>query len=330
MKPIIVTGGAGFIGSAFVAKLNSHGIKDIIIVDALEHDDKWKNLRNLTFQDFFHKTKFRQLVHEGKITNVEAVIHMGACSSTTETDADYLIDNNFQYTKELASWCVDKGIYFMYASSAATYGMGEKGYVDDENALAALQPLNMYGYSKQLFDLWAKDRGILNKVLGLKFFNVFGPNEYHKADMRSMVLKSYEQIKTTGKVRLFNSYDPKFKDGEQMRDFVYIKDCTEVMYWLLNNRKVSGILNLGTGQARTWKDLVSSVFAALGLKAQIDIIDMPERLRSQYQYFTQADMTKLNMKGCPVKFTSLEDAAKDYVLNYLEDGSGMPQHLSRS
>lgn len=314
---IIVTGGAGFIGSAFVAQLNREGISDIVVVDSLGTGEKWKNLRNLSFLDVIHKDKFRALVAADAAPIAEAVIHMGACSSTTETNCDYLLDNNFHYSRELAEWAGRHKARFIYASSAATYGDGALGYDDDINLAPKLKPLNMYGYSKQLFDLWALRKNLLGQIVGLKFFNVFGPNEYHKGAMRSVVQKAFEEVGETGVMRLFKSNTPRFADGGQMRDFVYVKDCTAVMSWLLHNRSVNGLFNLGTGKARCWNDLALAVFAALGKSPRIEYTPMPEQLSRQYQNFTQAEMGRLRGAGCPVQFHSLEDAVNDYVKNHL-------------
>ena len=316
---IIVTGGAGFIGSAFVFRLNQEGIDDIVIVDRLGTDDKWKNLINRRFADYIHKDEFLQMVCTDKVPfEISAIVHMGACSSTTERDADYLWENNYLYSRRLAQWAMKRNIRFIYASSAATYGDGTQGFDDDHSKISKLKPINMYGYSKQLFDLWVLKNKLENKIAGIKFFNVFGPNEYHKEDMTSVIFKAFHQIKETGKVRLFKSYKKEYSDGGQMRDFVYVKDCLGVMWWLFNNQKVNGIFNLGTGKARTWNDLIKAVFAAMGLKTNIQYIEMPESLRDQYQYFTQAEMNKLKTAGCPVVFSSLEDSVRDYIGNYLQ------------
>ena len=316
---IIVTGGAGFIGSALIAELNKRGVTDILVVDELGTDDKWKNLRNLSFADYIEKEDFLEVVVENKLSaTIEAVLHMGACTSTTETNASYLIKNNYEYTKLLAQWAVEGDIRFIYASSAATYGDGSAGFSDDEEKIDSLRPLNMYGCSKQLFDLWARRTGLSKKIAGLKYFNVFGPNEYHKADMRSFVLKAFEQIIAAGKVQLFKSHKPKYKDGQQLRDFIYIKDAVDMTLFFLDNPGTAGLFNIGTGKARTWNDLVTAVFAAIGKKPNIEYIDMPESIRDQYQYFTEADITKLHSAGCNKKPTSLEDAIKDYVQNYLQ------------
>ena len=231
---IIVTGGAGFIGSAFIWKLNEEGIDDILIVDELGESDKWKNLVNRRYVEYIHKDAFLRMIRNDQMPfTPRAIIHMGACSSTTERDADYLMDNNYHYTCRLAEWALPKNIRFIYASSAATYGDGSRGFSDDSSVTPTLRPMNMYGYSKQIFDLWVLRQQVENQVVGIKFFNVFGPNEYHKGDMRSVVHKAFEQIRDTGKVRLFKSHKPEYTDGGQMRDFVYVKDCVDVMWWLL-------------------------------------------------------------------------------------------------
>jgi ADP-L-glycero-D-manno-heptose 6-epimerase len=316
---IIITGGAGFIGSAFIWRLNQEGFDDIVIVDRLGTSDKWKNLVNRRFNEYIHKDEFLQMICDDAVPfEVSAVVHMGACSSTTKRDADYLWKNNFLYTKTLAEWALKHGVRFIYASSAATYGDGTKGFSDDHRTIDELKPINMYGYSKQLFDLWVLRNKLEGKIAGIKFFNVFGPNEYHKEDMTSVIFKAFHQIKESGKVRLFKSYLPKYSDGGQLRDFVYVKDCIDVMWWLFNNPAANGIFNLGTGKARTWNDLIRAVFAAMGIKPNIEYIEMPESLRNQYQYFTQAQMDKLKTAGCPVAFSSLEDSVRDYVCNYLQ------------
>src|SRR3989339_238830 len=317
-KMIIVTGGAGFIGSAVVAQLNRKGREDILIVDCLGCDEKWKNLRKLRYTDYLEKDAFLEQVKLGRIqAPVQAIFHMGACSSTTEKDASYLAVNNFEYTKTLCQWAVSDRIQFIYASSAATYGDGEKGFVDDEKRLDELIPLNIYGYSKQMFDQWAKRQGLLGKVAGLKFFNVFGPNEYHKADMRSFILKSFEQIKTYGKVRLFKSHRTDYGDGEQVRDFIYVRDAVAMALYFFENKEVRGIFNIGTGKARSWNDLVKATLAAMGKKPDIEYVEMPENIRSQYQYFTQADISKILRAGYKAPIQSLERAVDDYVKNYL-------------
>lgn len=318
---IVVTGGAGFIGSALIAALNKRGVDDILVVDRLAEDRRWKNLVSLRFADYIDKDEFLDMVVEDVLPfSVDAVFHLGACSSTTETDVSFLMENNFEYTKQLAQWTTDENIRFIYASSAATYGDGTNGFSDDEDKLETLRPLNPYGYSKQLFDLWAKRNGLLEKVVGLKYFNVFGPNEYHKAEMRSFVLKAFEQINATGKVRLFKSHRSDYKDGEQKRDFLYVKDAVDMTLFFLDNPQTAGIYNLGAGIARTWNDLAKAVFTAMGKKANIEYIDMPESVRNQYQYFTEADISKLRSAGYKDSIASLEQVTKDYITNYLVQG----------
>lgn len=315
---IVVTGGAGFIGSAIVWKLNQSGKSNIIIVDELGKDEKWKNLVGLKYEDFVNKLEFIEQVLDDVIPyNIDAIFHMGANSSTTEKDADHLMDNNYHYTKELAKYCVEKNIRFIYASSAATYGDGSLGFDDDEGKQETLRPLNMYGYSKQLFDLWAKRNHILDRIVGIKYFNVYGPNEYHKGDMRSVVHKAYEQVRDTGKVRLFKSLNPAYKDGEQMRDFVYIKDAVDMTLHFLDKPDKNGIFNVGAGKARTWNDLVKSLFNSVGKPVNIEYINLPEHLADKYQYFTEANLSKIKATGYSQPTTTLEDGVDDYVKNYL-------------
>jgi ADP-L-glycero-D-manno-heptose 6-epimerase len=315
----IVTGGAGLIGSAFIAKLNQEGITDIIVVDELGTSDKWKNLRNKKFTDYLHKDTFKRQIESGhRFKGLKAIVHMGACSSTTEQNVDFLMENNYRYTGILGEFARTNKIQFIYASSAATYGDGAQSYSDDDTITPTLLPLNPYGYSKQLYDLYVLREKLNHKFVGLKFFNVFGPNEAHKGPMRSMVLKAYEQIKSDGKVRLFESYKPEFKDGEQMRDFIYVKDCVEILFWLLNTPRVTGIFNIGSGKACSWNELAHAVFTALNLPPSIEYIPMPPELRNQYQYFTEAPMGKLQSAGCPIAARPLEEAVRDYVVNYLE------------
>ncbi|MCK5566186.1 MAG: ADP-glyceromanno-heptose 6-epimerase, partial [Planctomycetes bacterium] len=249
--------------------------------------------------------------------NVEAILHMGACSDTTESDATFLVSNNYGCTKLLANFAAAEGIRFIYASSAATYGDGQKGFGDNEDKLNDLTPLNMYGYSKHMFDLWAKRAGLLDTIVGLKFFNVFGPNEYHKAHMSSFIIKAFEQINETGKVGLFKSYHPDYADGCQERDFLYIKDAVDMTLFFLDNPTLAGIYNIGTGQTNTWNDLANATFDAMGKKPNIKYIDMPEKLKDKYQYYTKADIGKMRKVGYDKSITTLPEAIKDYVQNYL-------------
>lgn len=319
MVHIIVTGGAGFIGANLVKRLNELGEERILIVDNLGKTEKWKNIVDLRFSDYIHKDKFIGEIEEGKFREkVHAVIHLGARSSTTERDVDFLMENNYEYTKKLALWSLERGVRFIYASSAATYGDGSLGFSDDHQMIPKLRPLNAYGYSKQIFDLWALRRGLLDKIVGLKYFNVFGPRENHKGDMRSMVLKAYEQIKRDGRIRLFKSYNPKYRDGEQLRDFIYVKDAVDMTIFFLEKVDINGIFNVGTGNPRTWNDLAKAVFKAIGIEPKIEYIEMPEELRGKYQYYTKAEMDKLRSAGYQSETISLEDAVWDYIKNYLE------------
>jgi ADP-L-glycero-D-manno-heptose 6-epimerase len=316
---IVVTGGAGFVGSAFIWKLNQEGIDDIVVVDRLGESDKWKNLVNLRFRDYLHKDDFLRMICADEVPfKVRAVIHMGACSSTTERNADYLWTNNYLYSCRIAEWAMRHQVRLIYASTAATYGDGARGFSDEDARTPELRPINMYGYSKQLFDLWVLKGGLEKQITGIKFFNVFGPNEYHKGEMRSVVHKAFGQITQTGRVMLFKSSRPEYPDGGQMRDFIYIKNCVDVLWWLLEHAEVNGIFNLGAGQARSWNDLIHAVFVAMKLETNIAYIDMPPGLESQYQYFTEASMGKLKSTGCPVAFHTLEDAVRDYVVNHLQ------------
>jgi ADP-L-glycero-D-manno-heptose 6-epimerase len=317
---IVITGGAGFIGSAIAWRLNNQGKNDILIVDELGQDEKWKNLVALDYLDFINKNEFIKQIESGVKLDVEAIIHMGANSATTEKDADHLISNNYEYTKKLARYCIQNNIRFIYASSAATYGDGSLGFNDDEKICQSLSPLNMYGYSKNLFDIWAIKQGIINKIVGIKFFNVYGPNEYHKGDMSSVVIKAFEQIKSTGKVKLFKSMNPEYKDGEQKRDFVYVKDAVDMTLFFLDKKNKNGIYNVGSGKARTWNDLVTAIFKALDKPVNIEYIDLPGHLVEKYQYFTEAKTDKIKSAGYPHLITSLEDGVTDYVKEFLSTG----------
>lgn len=320
---ILVTGGAGFIGSALIWALNQRGLTDIVVADFLGQDEKWKNLVPLKFADYVEADVVRSRLQQSPTAfgRFSAVFHLGACSATTEKNAAYLIDNNFGYTKELAAWALAQNARFIYASSAATYGDGAHGMDDRTSDLSALRPLNMYGYSKHLFDLYAQRHGFLDRIVGVKYFNVFGPNEDHKGEMRSLVNKAYQQILTTGHVQLFKSYRPEFKDGEQKRDFLYIKDAVAMTIHFADTATTAGgLYNLGSGEANTWLTLAGAIFSALGRPPKIDFIEMPEVLRGKYQYFTQADVSKLRGTGYTKAITPLIDAVRDYVQHHLVPG----------
>lgn len=316
-KYIVVTGGAGFIGSCVVRQLNDLGWDNIVVVDNLGTTDKWKNLVGKSIVDVIHKaTLFEWL--KGREGEIEAIVHLGACSSTVEVDANYLLENNYRYTKTLCEYAVKNGIRFIYASSAATYGDGERGFKDDHEGLRDLHPLNMYGYSKQLFDLWAERHGLLSQIVGLKYFNVYGPNEYHKGRMSSAIVRMVPEVRDQGVIRLFESDNPHaYANGEQKRDFIYVKDAAKMTCAFLLN-KTCGIYNIGTGEAVSWNRLAKAVFQALRKPAQINYIEMPHDLKGKYQNFTQAEMTKTrSVLGDYAKVTHFEDAVADYVQNYL-------------
>jgi ADP-L-glycero-D-manno-heptose 6-epimerase len=319
-KTIIITGAAGFIGRNIVAELNRRGQRNLILVDSLGTDEKWKNLVGLHYEDILSPEAFLEALEDGCFAQARALIHMGACSATTERDADFLLRNNYRYTRSVCLWALENDVRFVYASSAATYGDGNKGYSDTDALTPTLEPLNMYGYSKHMFDLWALEHELFAHIVGLKYFNVYGPYEGHKDDMRSVVCKSYEQIRDAGFVRLFKSYKPEYKDGEQMRDFIYVKDAVDVtLHFAMQPANApGGLFNCGTGQARTWVDLARAVFSAMHREPKIEFIDMPEQLQGKYQYFTQSDASKLRAAGYTKPFTSLEDGASDYVTTYLD------------
>jgi len=311
---VVLTGGAGFIGSCFLAKLNSQGIDNIIVVDShLNQQCKWRNLLGKSFNDYIPKEKFLNLLENNRFTRLSRIIHMGACSSTLVTDREYLMANNYEYSKRICSWAFAHGAAFIYASSAATYGDGSFGYDDSDENTLRLKPLNLYGLSKQLFDLWLLKNNNQGRAAGLKFFNVFGPNEYHKEEMMSVICRRFDEIKSGLSMRLFKSYLKEYSDGEQKRDFIYVKDAVEVIYYFYEHPEVSGIYNLGTGVARSWNDLAKAIFAALKMQPKIEYIEMPLEIRDKYQYFTQADTTKLRSCGCQHKFGTLEETVKDYA-----------------
>jgi len=313
----IVTGGAGFIGSNLALALNKRGHDDIIIVDSADAPGKQRNLSGLRYRDVMDKSSFRDAFLAGNIPPVNTVFHIGACSSTTESNAQYLEDNNTLYTRQLCEWSLQNNARFIYASSAATYGDGSLGYSDDHAMTPKYRPLNLYGKSKQDFDVWALENDLLNAIVGLKYFNVFGPGEDHKGEMRSMVNKAHSQIMDTGEMRLFKSYRPEYRDGEQDRDFVYVEDAVRVTLFFHDHPEISGLFNCGSGQARTWIDLATAVFAAMSRKPNIRMTEMPEAIRDHYQYHTQADTTKLYRAGCDQPFTPLENAIHNYVCNFL-------------
>jgi ADP-L-glycero-D-manno-heptose 6-epimerase len=315
---ILVTGGAGFIGSALVWALNERGCDKILISDRLGTDEKWKNLVPLRYADYIDADDLIDRVECGDdLGGVTQVFHLGACSATTETDAAYLMRNNFEYTKRLAHWALDRGARFVYASSAATYGDGSRGMDDLDPDLDRLRPLNMYGYSKHLFDLYAQRAGILDRIVGLKYFNVYGPNEDHKGDMRSVVNKAFTQIRDMGKVGLFKSYRADYEHGKQQRDFLYVKDAVRMTLHLADRADAGGLFNIGSGQAHTWVELAEAIFAALEREPSIEFVEMPESLREKYQYHTCARIDKLRSAGYGAEITPLRDAVSDYVKNHL-------------
>lgn len=320
---ILVTGGAGFIGSVLVKELNKIGRTDIIIIDRLRDTLKWKNLRGLKFDRFIHAED----IFEADLDDLDGIFHMGACSATTELDMDFLFDNNVEYSQMLFDVATNLNIPFIYASSAATYGDGELGYSDDHAKIDSYIPLNRYGYSKSFFDQWVLRQEEKPELwFGLKFFNVYGPNEYHKGSMRSMVNKSYEQILEFEGVKLFKSHKDGFEDGEQLRDFVYGVDVARAMVKMFTEGTPdkSAIYNMGTGTARSFKDLSLACFKAMGMEPKIEYVPMPKELRGQYQYYTKADMTKFNEAFPGFTFMNLEEGVTDYVTNYLKSSN---QHL---
>ena len=323
---IVVTGGAGFIGSNLAAGLEKRGVGEVVVCDVLGTGDKWRNISKRGLGDVIPPEALMDYLRK-HADRVEAVFHMGAISATTERDADRIVATNFSLSKALWQLCSANGVRLIYASSAATYGDGSAGFVDDDapEALEKLRPLNPYGWSKHLFDRWVsritRQNGAEDKAppqwAGLKFFNVYGPNEYHKGDMMSVVAKLYPEIKAGKAARLFKSCNPSYGDGGQLRDFIYVRDCVNVMLWLYDSRNVSGLFNVGTGQARSFRDLALASFKAANVNDRIDYVDMPEALRDKYQYFTQADMGKLARAGYKTPFATLEEGVCDYVRNYL-------------
>jgi ADP-L-glycero-D-manno-heptose 6-epimerase len=327
---ILVTGGAGFIGSALIWALNQRGLDRILVADVLDRSAKWRNLVPLRFDDVVTADHLLASLSGGTLDHIRLVFHLGACSSTTERDADYLFRNNFQYTRTLAEWALARGVRFVYASSAATYG-GREGTLSEDTPLADLRPLNPYGYSKHLFDLHAARHGYLDRLVGLKYFNVYGPNEHHKGDMRSMVHKAVEQIQASGQVRLFRSERPAYADGEQRRDFVYVTDAVRMTLHLAEQGAVSGLVNVGTGRSHTWTELAHAVFAAMDRPVRIEFVDLPEALRGTYQYDTRAAVDRLRASGYADPPTPLAEAVADCVRRYVvpdrrlgDDGTAGP------
>ncbi|MBU8871583.1 MAG: ADP-glyceromanno-heptose 6-epimerase [Gemmatimonadales bacterium] len=323
---IAVTGAAGFIGSNIVWELNRRGRRDLLVVDVHDSDADNANLAPLDYELYLDKEAFLAWLDQPEnVGRLETVYHLGACSSTTETDADFLDRNNFGYTRNLCRACLAAGTRFINASSAATYGDGSQGYDDDDGAIQDLKPLNLYAKSKQDFDLWARAEGVLDRIVCLKYFNVYGPNEWHKGDMRSMVCKGYEQVVAEGGVRLFKSDRPEFPDGGQQRDFIYVKNAVDITLWFAGQPNLGGIFNVGTGQANDWNRLMTAIFTALGKDPRIEYVPMPEHLRGKYQYHTEAKMEKLRAAGYGRPFTVLEDAVADYVQSFLATGLHLGQ-----
>ncbi len=321
---IIVTGGAGFIGSNLIWELNQRGFNRIIVVDRLGTSDKWKNLRGLDFFDFIDKEIFINQIEAGQFRHkIRTIFHLGACSSTTELDGDYLMKNNYDYSKSLLEFVATNSIRLIYASSAATYGLGERGFSDDHSKINSLKSLNLYGYSKHLIDKYFLNMEPKKRELitGLKFFNVYGPNEYHKGEMSSIIYKSFQTISQTGEFSLFKSNRSGIADGEQSRDFIYVKDVVKVMLFLAD-KLVPEIINVGTGEARSFKNLTQAVFIAMNRPAKIKFKQMPEQLKNKYQYYTCADISKLRQVGYSDSFSSIEEGVKDYVQEYLMQAEG--------
>lgn len=317
---IILTGVGGFIGSCYLSYLNAQGLHDLIVVDADAKPNRYANLADKKFIEYLSRESLIHKLDQGHYQDVDGIVHLGACADTTMMDRQFLAMNNVEYSKHLAKWCLAGGKFFHYASSASVYGDGENGYSDADHLIYQFKPLNPYAESKWLFDRWLIQEKLTSNVVGFRYFNVFGPNEYHKGDMRSMVCKSYEQIRDTQKARLFATTRVGYLDGSEERDFVYIKDVCDMMFFFIRNLDKKGIFNIATGRARSFKDLVSAVFLSLKIPVAIDYISMPGKLRGQYQYYTQADMGKIKQAGYQGNTRSLEDSVHDYVTNYLAPG----------
>jgi len=318
---ILITGAAGFIGSAVACTLNRQGRHDLILCDAFGADDRWKNVLGLRYSRFVHKNElFEFLKGAPHARDITAVIHLGACSDTTEADMDYLLENNVNYSMRLCQWALDHAVRFVYASSAAVYGDGSRGFSDADSLTPMLKPLNKYGFSKWMFDLWILENDLADKVAGLRYFNVFGPNEYHKGTMASVVFRSFPQARHEGRLRLFESHRQQVAHGEQARDFVYIGEATDMTLFVLENHTANGIFNIGTGQAHTFNELAHGVFDGLGQPPRIEYFPMPEELRDRYQYFTRADMSRLRTAGYPAQQDRFQDNVSRYVREYLLPG----------
>jgi ADP-L-glycero-D-manno-heptose 6-epimerase len=321
-RRVVVTGAAGLIGSALVRHLNLENVEDLVVVDRLGTSEKWRHLVPLRFADYLDAEEFfpRIAAQPNAFGDVATVFHLGACSSTTERDASYLVANNVRRSQEIARWAFERGARFVYASSAATYG-GRESDMREDLAPHALRPLNMYGYSKHLFDLWMRREGLLTEAVALKYFNVYGPNEDHKGSMRSVVAKAFDQIRECGAIQLFESYREGVAHGEQTRDFLYVKDAVAITAYLARTRGAAGIYNVGSGMERTWNDLAQAVFAALELPPRVEYVAMPDELRGKYQYRTVATIDRLRGAGWTRPATPLEDAVEDYVRKYLVTGA---------
>ncbi len=320
---IAITGAAGFIGSCLVAQLNNLGYEQLVLVDDFSDEKKVFNLKGKKYLHKVHREQFMEWLKSHPDT-IHRVYHLGARTDTTDPDYEIFRKLNLEYSKDVWEYCVENHIPMVYASSAATYGKGELGYKDDESKIPELKPLNAYGVSKNEFDIWALEQKRQPPFwAGLKFFNVYGPNEYHKGRMASVVFHAYQQVKERGYIRLFRSHIPEYKDGEQLRDFIYVKDLLNVMLWLMEQQPPSGIYNLGTGKARTFNDLANTLFKALNLPGKIDYIDTPQDIRDNYQYYTEADMDKLQAAGYHKEFYSLEKGIEDYLKHYLEQARYM-------